>query len=353
MRRIAVQGPDAARAAAALIRSLRAGGVSVAATYTYADAPEPGSDFVTADGRFLPDEAFWLEWASDRPLDAAPTEDGAAVLVACDPAAVPEDGYERIDAVAMPADRFGRPTHALAGDAGASCRIGLLGDAHHHRHIYPAVLARIGDAADRTGVAVEPVIVPAAEAALPGVLERLHGMILPGGADMNQVAPQIAVAAHALARGLPVLGLCLGMQSMTTALVRASLWPDAAFEEVAGPGPHRSFVRMRTRDGTGLHRLGERPFRPVAGTRLGALLPDGAMLRMNHRYRFNPDIDATRLPAVLHWNGDIVDAVEVPAHPFFIGLQSHPELGCDPALPRVWDAFVQAAFANVQAGSSQ
>jgi CTP synthase len=169
-------------------------------------------------------------------------------------------------------------------------------------------------------------------------------MILPGGADMGQVAPQIALAERALAAGVPLFGLCLGMQSMATALVRAALWPDAVFEEIDGPGPCRSFVRMRGPTGDGLHRLGDHALRPVPGSRLGALLPEGAMVRMNHRYRFNPEIDTAAMPAaVWHWSGDILDAVEVPSHPFFIGLQGHPEIGCDPALAALWDGFLRAA----------
>lgn len=354
MRRIAVCGPHAERAAAALIRALRADGRPVVAAYADAAAtPAVARDFVCADGTLLPNDAFWLEWATGQPLALALPSDLTAattlVVAAGDRSAVSADGLQLIDTtnLAIFADEFGRPVLSPPHDpAAALCRIGVLGDPGRHPDEYPAVLAQIGDAADRSGIAVKPVLVPAADALADGALDGLHGIVLPGGADIRQVAPQITVADSALARGLPTLGLCLGMQSMATALVRASVWHDSALEEVAGPGPHRSFVRMRADGGSGLHRLGDRRFEPVPGTRLAELLPLGATLRMNHRYRFNPDVAVLLADAVLHRSGEIVDAIEAPAHPFFIGLQGHPEFGCDPALFPLWDAFVHVAAAN-------
>jgi CTP synthase len=339
--RILLRGPGAERAAAALIRAAHP-----APTVAAFLGPVAVGDFVTADGRFLPNAALWLEWATGQPLPDGLPEALPLVVAAPDPAAAAIPGFEVVEAPAVPVheDRFGRPSLARREDAAGDCRIGLLGDAYHHRQVYPAVLARLGDAADRTGIAVEPVLLSADEALTEGVLAGLNGMILPGGADMGQVAPQIRLAECALAAGVPLFGLCLGMQSMATALVRSALWPDAVFEEIDGPGPRRSFVRMRAPNGDGLHRLGDHDFRPLPGSRLGALLPEGAALRMNHRYRFNPEIDTAVMPeAGWHWSGDILDAVEVASHPFFIGLQGHPEIGCDPALAGLWDGFLQAA----------
>ena len=352
MRRIAVHGAGAARAAAGLIRSLRAAGGGVAVAYAGAEAPD--ADFVTADGRFLPNDAFWLEWASDRALPVGVPSDlpetAILVLAAPDPAAIPAEGFERLAAADLSGqpDLFGRLGSPPPVASSRACRIGVVGDVHHHRHVYPAVLARLGDAAERAGLAVEPVFVSGET-----VPDGLFGMILPGGADMAQVPRQISAANRSFAQGLPTFGLCLGMQTMLTARVRDTIWPDAMLEEVAGPGPRRSFVRLCAADGTALHRLGERNFTPTPGTRLAALLPRGAAIRVNHRYRVNPEIDSSRLrDVVLHWSGDLVDAVEVPAHPFFMGLQGHPELGCDPALAGLWDGFVRAAT-RFQTGQSR
>ena len=351
MRCIAVHGADAAKAAAGLILSLRAAGGSVTAAYAGAEAPDAG--FVTAEGRFLPDDVFWLEWASGRAVrcgvPSAP-ETETVVLAAPDPTCLPGERFERVAAADLPIPPIMRGDFTTGSGVRERpvLRIGVVGDPHRHRHVSPAVLARLRDAAERAGLAVEPVFI----AGKPKP-EGLCGMVLPGGADMAQFGLQIAMADRCFAQGIPTFGLCLGMQSMLTSRVRAMIWPEAASEEIVGPGSHRSFVRLRAADGSAFHRHGERRFEPVCGTGLAKLLPQGAAIRMNHRYRFNPEIDQSLLPGiVLHRSDDIVDAIEVPAHPFFVGLQGHPELGCDPALTGLWDGFIQAT-SKFQAGQSR
>lgn len=84
---------------------------------------------------------------------------------------------------------------------------------------------------------------------------------------------------------------------------------------------------------------------------MAELLPRGASVRMNHRFRFNQEIGEASLPElVLHWDGDVAGAVEHRTHPFFIGLQGHPELGSDPALLNLWLAFVRAALEKRNVG---
>lgn len=355
-RRIAVVGPGASLAASVVILSLQAEGLEVSAAYL--GPAEPGCDFVAADGRFLPNDAFWLEWASARALTSDPGADPGCsanlVLAAPDPKQVPAGEFEivRADTVDVSVDAFGRPRRAMPSCVAQDrpCRIGLLGNPSYLAHGYPAPLARIGDAAERLGAAVMPVLAPGDR--VSEALEDLDGIVLPGGSDMAEVDPQIRVAAIALATGLPTLGLCLGMQSMVTAAVRSAIWPDAALEEIAGPGSHRSFVRMVSESGTPLHRTGEYHFRPAPGTRLDAMIPSGAFIRMNHRYSFNRDIVTGHLPDfALHWSGETLDAIESFTHPFFIGLQGHPELGSDPALMDIWTSFLESAVTNCKARS--
>jgi CTP synthase len=334
MRILGVHGALAEHAAARQILALRGEGLRVAAARlaSAADATLPAGacEFVVAHGALWPNAAFWLEWASGIALLAMDAAADVLVLAADAPRGDIQ-GADWIPATRGAVDSFGRPLDPRT-PAGPALRIGIVGSAQHHRAVNPAVLARLGDAADRCALAVKPVFVPADSA-------PVHGLILPGGADMAQVAPQIAAAQAALDGGLPAFGLCLGMQSMATALMRAT-WPDAMPEEVAGPGERRSFVRAAR------HYLGERAFRPLPGTHLAALLPGGARARINHRYRLNPAF-APPARIVLHAAGEdgIVDALEVPEHPFFIGLQGHPELGVDPALDRLWDAFLAACAA--------
>jgi CTP synthase (UTP-ammonia lyase) len=219
---------------------------------------------------------------------------------------------------------------------GITLRIGLLGGTEDPA-LQPAVGAAIGDAADRMGVTIELVTL-----ADPKALPRgLAGLVLPGGSAMASVPAQCEAALQAADSGLPVFGLCLGMQSMATALMRGT-WPDAMLEEIAGPGAHRSFVRLRGAAGP-RHRLGEARFVPAPGTRLAELMPKGAAVRLNHRYAMAPDAPLPTEATIHHGPDGIAEAIELTGHPFFIGLQGHPEFGCDPALAVLWDGFLAAA----------
>ncbi|MBV9782328.1 MAG: hypothetical protein JO264_00775, partial [Acidisphaera sp.] len=76
MRVLAIEGEDAARRAAVLIRELRAGGAEVAAFRPgrVEDRALPPADrqFVAAHGALLPNDCFWLEWATGTALPPAP-----------------------------------------------------------------------------------------------------------------------------------------------------------------------------------------------------------------------------------------------------------------------------------------
>lgn len=344
MRVLAVLGEDAERAAAGLVRMFRAEGHAVTSARLSREEEAPG-DFVPAIGGLLPNPCFWTEWATGRAGGVDPGAD-ITVLAVPDPgsAASRLSGAELRLASSVPLwlDGFGRPSCVEPPllPLNGLC-IGICGDERHHRVTYPAVLATLGDAADRMGWPVELVFLSAAGMLARELPAGLHGVILPGGSDMAEVEAQIAAARAARAAGLPVLGLCLGMQSMATMVLRDAGDPGAVLEEVAGPGPGRSFVRLSDA-GAPWHRLGERILCPLPGTQLAAVLTEGATIRMNHRYRLEPKA----VPGLtLHTSAEqgITDAIELPGHPFFIGLQGHPELGCDPALDRLWDAFLEAA----------
>ena len=338
MREIGFAGPDAPRRAAAEARALSQNGIEAALRLLTGPADDRlGEDersFVTAYGQLLRRDAFWLEWADSRPLlTSLPREADVVILVARDLADLP-GRIATPEPLPLPIDAYGRPlpVHTVK----SACRIAILGRAEEQG----AVLAALGDAADRLGIAVSPIF-------FSGDMPEAEGLILPGGADLSPVEDQIAAARVAIAADLPLFGLCLGMQCFATALLRDA-WPDATLEEIAGPGPRRSFVRW-----TGLgdlaqiqlgHRLGDRPFHPAPGSRLAALLPGGATIRMNHRYHLAPNA-VFPMNVCLHGSLDgPIDGIELSDRRFCLGLQGHPEFGCDPAMKRLWDNFLRAVL---------
>lgn len=240
----------------------------------------------------------------------------------------------------LAADNYGRWSTSHPQSATTLVRIGLIGRENDHRQVYPATLAALGDAATALDLGVEVHFLPPASLSADlHELNGLHGVVLPGGASMAAVAGQIRVAEATLSRTLPTLGLCLGMQSMSTAAVRQSKGFEQAIPaEVAPDAALHSFIAFED----ARHRCGVLPF-TFSG------LP-GAMPEMhyNHRYRFNPVL-LPQLAAsgvkISAQTGDIVEGISLPALPFWHGVQGHPELLSRAGAPHpLFIAFLQAAL---------
>ena len=263
--------------------------------------------------------------------------------------------------------------------------VALIGSERDQYGGYPATLAALGDAADAADIRLTIDFVTPQTLTQQNIAARLcdvHGIVLPGGSDMERVAGQIEAARFAYQSGLPIVGLCLGMQSMATAVARIALNDEAiglAEVGVSLPGqPYRhSFVPIDDSGPNLHHRLGDRRSQLVPASRLQAILGDVTVTRYNHRYRLNDDLigplktagvnvcargehdrEAERrdepIPKQAGTSNDAsytryVDAIEAPAHPFFIGMQGHPELSSAEARPHpLLVAFLRAAQAGSQ-----
>jgi CTP synthase len=285
-------------------------------------------------------------------------------------------------------DRYGRWHRVLAESSAAveraaaqkTIRIAFIGTEAEQRDAYPGTLAALGDAADTLGLTLDvryvaPYEAVALVAELHELQHRTHGMVgdptdrpaqndpsknalplrgivLPGGADMQRVAGQIAAAGYGWTYRLPTLGLCLGMQTMATAaLQRVTGRLEMTLLELAPDTPVPSFVRNAD-DG---HRLGLHPVvsandaadagqahdNMYDGKGVSPTVAIGAAMRCNHRFRLNPALYATLTAAsigIIAWDrtGTIVDgiaAMREAEHPFYAGAQGHPELMSLPGQP--------------------
>lgn len=269
---------------------------------------------------------------------------------------------------AVLADRFGivapsEESVAAAASNRPEAHLLVIGESAHLRDVFPAVLAALGDAADHADLAARTRIVSPKGLTggnWPACLEGADGLVLPGGSDLDQVDGQVAAASVAMAGGLPTVGLCLGMQSMAVAVARTTPgFESAHLAEVDPDGPCPLFQRLKDGNGDPAHKVGAGRLRIVPGTRLAACCGDTTLLeRLNHRHALT-DADATplrgaglRVCARLD-DGSAIEGVEVSAHPFFIGLQSHPELSSRPAAPHpLLAAFLGAAASRRASGSS-
>lgn len=216
---------------------------------------------------------------------------------------------------------------------GKKLTIVVTGDERHHRHRNPATLCALGDAADHLDLTLDISFLSDKALSCHGAaacLDAASGVVLPGG-DIANAATQMIIADHCLRAGIPVVGLCLGMQSMITAVVRQyPSYTGADLAERAPNAPFLSFVPISGADGSIRRRVGAQALRACASSTFGRALESAPVIRSNHRYRLNPallpDLEQMGVKiAATDPSGDIIEAIELPAHPHFKGMQGHPE----------------------------
>jgi CTP synthase len=170
-------------------------------------------------------------------------------------------------------------------------------------------------------------------------LSGVHGVIIPQGWGSRGAEGKIAAIQHARENGLPYLGLCYGMQMAVIEFGRHVLGLRGANSEEVDGGTDHPVVHvmpdqvehLRQRRYGGSIRVGAYPCRTAEGTLLRNLYgSDLVSERHRHRYEFNNDYRERYEAAGLRMcglspDGTLVEAVELPDHPFFVGVQYHPE----------------------------
>ncbi len=187
------------------------------------------------------------------------------------------------------------------------------------------------------------------------VLDRVDGIVVPGGFGYRGVEGKVKAAAWARENKVPYLGLCLGMQVMCIEFGRYVLRSESVnsteFERnVEHPVIDLMPEQRGVRDMGGTMRLGVYPCALVPGTRAAeAYCTPQVNERHRHRWEFNNAYRA-RFEAGgmcfsgLSPDGTLVEIAELRDHPFMLGCQFHPEFQSRPnrAHP-LFRAFVAAA----------
>jgi CTP synthase len=257
-------------------------------------------------------------------------------------------------------DLLGRVHHA-----GETARIALVGKYIDLPDAYLSVTEalRAGGFAHRATVEIRWVAsdecaVPAEAAA---ALDGVDGVLVPGGFGVRGIDGKLGAIRHARTRGIPVLGLCLGLQCMVIEAARDLGLEGANSTEFDPRSPHPVISTMADqrdvvageRDMGGTMRLGSYP----ATLRPGSLVAQAygtteVTERHRHRYEVN-NLYRDRLEdyglamSGTSPDGTLVEFVELSTrvHPFFVGTQAHPELKSRPTRPHpLFQAFVAAAL---------
>lgn len=196
-------------------------------------------------------------------------------------------------------------------------------------------------------------------------LSGLDGILVPGGFGSRGVEGMILAAEYARKKRIPYLGICLGMQIAVIEYARhVSGIADAnsgEFDEQCG---HKVIDFMPGQsseiDKGGTLRLGAYPCSIRPGTILErSYQQSAASERHRHRYEFNNDYRDILREKGLVFSGmspdnRLVEAVELSDHPFFVGVQYHPEFKSRPNRPHpLFKGFINAALSHSMDGEEE
>ena len=197
----------------------------------------------------------------------------------------------------------------------------------------------------------------------PSLLRGAHGILVPGGFGERGTEGKIAAVNFARTSDIPFFGICLGMQLAVIESARNVAGLKGASSTEFGEGGE-NIVGLMTEWKKDNERVERTKDTDLGGTmRLGAYtasLIEGSLVareygtrsieeRHRHRYEVNIDYkDALEASGLLFSgvspDGILPEIVEIPAHPWFIGVQYHPELKSRPFNPHpLFAGFIKAA----------
>ena len=176
------------------------------------------------------------------------------------------------------------------------------------------------------------------------LLGGADGIIVPGGFGDRGVEGKVLACKYARERSVPFLGICLGLQIAVIEYARHVCGlADAHSGECSEAAAHRVIDLMPEQAGRqnngGTMRLGAYPCKVAPHTLLHTLYAaDEVRERHRHRFEVNNDYRALLLEKGLCFcgtspDGTLVEAIELPSHPFYIGVQFHPEFLSRPNRP--------------------
>ena len=187
------------------------------------------------------------------------------------------------------------------------------------------------------------------------ILSAYHGLLVPGGFGVRGVDGMVEAIRHARVSGLPFFGICLGMQTAIIEFARNVCGLEDSHSSEFAPECDNAVISLmesqqHVTDMGGTMRLGAYPARLARGTKTAEVY-GAAEISERHRHRYevaNKYRDlfvehGLKLSGVSP-DGQLVEIIEFPQHPWFIGCQFHPELKSRPTRPHpLFAGFIAAA----------
>ncbi|HPT72569.1 MAG TPA: CTP synthase [Candidatus Cloacimonadota bacterium] len=187
-------------------------------------------------------------------------------------------------------------------------------------------------------------------------LKDVDGVLIPGGFGVRGIEGKIAIVQYARENHIPFFGICLGMQVAAIEYARhICKMKDANSTEF---NPHTKYPVIALMEDQqylekmgGTMRLGAFPCKIKAKTLAYSIYGSGTISeRHRHRYEVNNAYrekleDKGLMISGLSPDKVLVEIIELPSHPFYIGVQFHPEFKSSPTNPQpIFAAFIRAAY---------
>jgi len=207
------------------------------------------------------------------------------------------------------------------------------------------------------------------DAAAVARLEKVNGILVPGGFGERGSEGKIEAVRFARERKVPFFGICFGMQMAVIEAARNLLGIKGASSTEFGSCPEPvvglltewlrgNELERRNASGDlgGTMRLGAYPARLAEGSLVREVYGGAAEIEERHRHRYEVNVaykdrleDAGLRFAGMSPDGVLPEIVEYPDHPWFIGVQYHPELKSKPFEPHpLFKGFIGAAVKQVR-----
>jgi CTP synthase len=256
--------------------------------------------------------------------------------------------------------RVFNPSHELT--------IAVVGKYIKHHDAYKSVY----EALDHAGIALSSrVVVRKVEAeeiereGAERVLGGVDGVLVPGGFGDRGIAGKIEAVRFARERQVPYFGICLGLQCAVIEFARNVVGlADANSTEIDGATRHPVVCLLNEQfdivEKGGTMRLGSYPQALTEGSLADEAY--GSRLvneRHRHRYEFNnvyrQQFSANGMAFTgTSPDGQLVEVIEIPAHPWFLAVQCHPEFKSKPTQPQpLFRAFVKASLDRREARKAE
>ena len=187
------------------------------------------------------------------------------------------------------------------------------------------------------------------------LLKGCHGLLIPGGFGVRGIEGMVEAIRCARETKLPFFGICLGMQIAIIEFARNVAGIDDSNSSEFAPECQNAVVSLmesqqQVTDMGGTMRLGSYPCRLARGSKAAEVYGQPEVSeRHRHRYEVSNTYRDTFVEhglklSGLSPDGQLVEMVELPTHPWFIGCQFHPELQSRPTRPHpLFAGFIAAA----------